>query len=532
MKTPIFAFYSGCLFITLFFANCLTSKAQCASDFSFDVNDSTNTVRFTNLSTPLSNTSYYWHFGDSTATAEKDPLHVYSQKGVYNVCMTRKDSVCNNTVCKTVQVRPDSCALGFTYTIGPEPWKVSCYNHSAGTADGFIWIWGDVTTTTGLRDAAHNYTFENYFNICLVRKETGLNCPGTICKQVLISGDSCYTDFKTSINQETKTVSFYNNSYWFANTDFTWYFGDGDSSIGSSPVHTYSSLGTHKVCLVKRNAACTDSICKIIELDGRYPCSASFSQQQDSVNHRLIRFVNLSKGRSLSYQWCVGSTGINDTTKDLSHLFPHDGYFDVCLNIQEADSFCNSSMCAKVLIYSDTVGCHAVFTYDAIKDSVNQNTQVTFVNQSPGMHKVSSWNFGDGSTSNDHSPKHTYTQSGMFTVYLAVHDTLKYCTDTLYQFIEITRDTTTGLSDDFSLQHLQLYPVPFTDKLNIKYHALRDQIITVKIINILGSTELTETHSVSGGNHEIEVNTKQLNKGVYFVEVSSFTGSVTRKVIK
>lgn len=533
MKTSIFAFYSGCLFIALFFTSSSTCKAQCTPDFSFDVNDSSNTVRFTNLSEALPNTSYYWRFGDSTVSAEKDPLHVYSQKGIFNVCMSLIDSACNNTVCKTVQVRPDSCALNFTYTIGPEPWTVNCYNNSAGTVDAFTWLWGDVTASKGQRDAIHSYSFQAHFNVCLVREETGLNCPGTICKVVKIPADSCHTDFTTSINQETNTVRFYNSSFWFANTDFTWHFGDGDSSIESSPLHIYSSLGTHQVCLIKRNAACTQSVCKTIMLDGRYPCSASFSQEQDSLNHKLIWFKNLSKGRDLSYQWHVSPGGMSDTTTDFSYVFPHDGYFDVCLNIQEADSFCHSSICTKVLIYSDTAGCHAKFIYQTATDSITHTTKVIFLNQSPGNHKISSWDFGDHNISNRWSPEHAYSGKGLFTVCLAVYDTLIHCSDTSCSVIRIFPDTNTGVYSNFpDLQEVKLYPVPFEDKLNIEFAASYDQLITIRITNIVGALENQEIRNVRNGNNRIEVNMNKLGRGVYFVELITDKGNVLRKVLK
>ena len=45
---------------------------------------------------------------------------------------------------------------------------------------------------------------------------------------------------------------------------------------------------------------------------------------------------------------------------------------------------------------------------------------VQFVNQSSGTISVVSWNFGDGNSSGDVNPKHTFGTPGLFTVTLTV----------------------------------------------------------------------------------------------------------------
>ena len=524
-------FYAGCICIAIILLSGLSSNAQCSSDFSFVVHDSSNTVYFANQSLPLSDTAYSWSFGDSSTSFQKSPVHTYPQKGTYQVCMKRTSSICSNVICKTLQVLPDSCALGFTYTIESGR-KIRVFNHSAGTPDAFEWIWGDAIKTIGQRDAVHSYTFESTFNVCLNRKEVGSNCGGSICKPVHIIRDTCLVSFYETIDQETKTVRFHNFET-SSDSIFTWTFGDNTSSREASPVHTYAAFGTYTVCLVNNNTSCSDTLCKTLVIDGRYPCYGSFTHETDTANPRLVRFKNHSKGRDLSYRWSVEHTGATANTKDFSYQFPQDGYYNVCLKVQESDLFCNSSICERIFIYSDTAGCLALFNYQVSKDSIANGTHVKFINQSAGIHKTSTWNFGDGSSSNEYSPTHTYNNSGTFTVYLAVYDTLVSCSDTLYQVIPIKPDTiTSGLSSDPVFQELQFYPVPLSDKLSIKYTPAFDEMVTVKIINMLGSTELIETHFISGINNQIVISTSQLCKGVYLMELSTNGGSIIRKLIK
>ena len=54
--------------------------------------------------------------------------------------------------------------------------------------------------------------------------------------------------------------------------------------------------------------------------------------------------------------------------------------------------------------------------------SIN-GAEVEFTNTSQvGPNAIYSWNFGDGNTSNDENPVHTYTQDGSYTVVLTIDD--------------------------------------------------------------------------------------------------------------
>lgn len=65
--------------------------------------------------------------------------------------------------------------------------------------------------------------------------------------------------------------------------------------------------------------------------------------------------------------------------------------------------------------------CQADFTYSAT------NGTVSFTNTSTGGGIWSSWDFGDGNTSSQYSPTHTYTTSGNYLVCLTIFDSLSQC---------------------------------------------------------------------------------------------------------
>lgn len=67
-------------------------------------------VHFTNTS---EDAAYYsWNFGDGTTSSEKNPIHKYSGKGVYNVVLTAKGNGKTDTYAKNITVvAPTKCYI-------------------------------------------------------------------------------------------------------------------------------------------------------------------------------------------------------------------------------------------------------------------------------------------------------------------------------------------------------------------------------------------------------------------------------------
>ncbi len=67
--------------------------------------------------------------------------------------------------------------------------------------------------------------------------------------------------------------------------------------------------------------------------------------------------------------------------------------------------------------------------------SVNSNTSISFINQSVGGDDYQ-WSFGDGATSTDFSPSHSYTSAMLYDVYLYVVDVFG-CKDSVYHTVTV-----------------------------------------------------------------------------------------------
>lgn len=74
------------------------------ADFALTIND--NEVVFTNLSEAA--LDYLWDFGDSATSAERNPIHTYSQSGTYQVCLIITNDCGADTLCQEIEINISS----------------------------------------------------------------------------------------------------------------------------------------------------------------------------------------------------------------------------------------------------------------------------------------------------------------------------------------------------------------------------------------------------------------------------------------
>ena len=131
-----------------------------------------------------------------------------------------------------------------------------------------------------------------------------------------------------------------------------------------------------------------------------------------------VDFPNNIVTGTLSYLWHFGD-GQTSTAPAPSHTYPA-GTFPVTLTVTTPNG-CSSTSAQPglVLAYAPPT---AEFDADPWTTDSDAPT-ITFTNASSGSIVNNSWSFGDGGTSNDIDPSHTYQNAGTFTVQLVVEDT-------------------------------------------------------------------------------------------------------------
>lgn len=165
----------------------------------------------------------------------------------------------------------------------------------------------------------------------------------------------------------------------------------------------------------------------------------------------------------------------------------------------------------------------ADFTYQ------NSNgNQVTFTDKSIGA-DAWLWNFGDGSSSTQQNPVHTYL-NGQYTVTQKVFNKIRSWDTTSVTFSIIVN----GIGDEknfpaeFVLE--QNYPNPFNPSTTIKYSIQKESQVSLIIYNLLGEqVEILFNGIQSAGYYSTKWNALNFPSGVYFSQIKAV--SVTNNVI-
>ena len=121
---------------------------------------------------------------------------------------------------------------------------------------------------------------------------------------------------------------------------------------------------------------------------------------------------------SLSYFWDFGDAETSNE-QNPKHTYSQNGTYTVTLTVTDKDGGVGTIYNTHSWI-SDTVPT-ANFTFDTGK---YEGEEISFTDLSTAYDGIVSWSWdlGDGNTSTDQNPKHTYSQNGTYTVTLTVTD--------------------------------------------------------------------------------------------------------------
>lgn len=149
---------------------------------------------------------------------------------------------------------------------------------------------------------------------------------------------------------------------------------------------------------------------------------------------------------------------------------------------------------------------------------------VTFSNTSSNATQYS-WDFGDATNSSAANPTHAYAANGSYTVTLTAIN--GNCTDetTLTVVISVSLEELSGLTA------VNLYPNPATDETVLAFESNTDQEATLVVTNQLGQHVIETTLELVNGNNVSKINTSELANGLYFVNLNTVNGAITRKLV-
>ena len=198
-------------------------------------------------------------------------------------------------------------------------------------------------------------------------------------------------------------------------TNWTWDFGNGNTSNMQNPINEYNNAGVFSINLeVENDYGCINrkEFTDYIRVDNSPDVNLQVSNVNICIND-FINFTDLSSTPSLinSWKWDFGDGNIS-YLQNPAHAYSDPGTYNIKLVV-------NSNGCSDSIILNNHI---EVFEPKAFFiDSFNciNNLSVDFWNLSTG-NDIDNWNFGDGSTSNNINPTHIFPSSGTYTVTLEV----------------------------------------------------------------------------------------------------------------
>jgi PKD repeat protein len=378
--------------ITAFFFCCLLSvKAQDSSSCTahFQAYTSAGTAVSFRAQDTLPNIQHYWYFGDGTGTgfsrSNAFVVHVYQQNGTYLVVHVIRDSTgggCFDSTAQYVAVNaPPSCPV-YLYIQGDSTGNSHIYNFfasaSGASTDTIRWYINDTLVGTG-DSLLNRYFASGHYTIC-ARLHTASGCSASACQSIdVVSGCAVSPVIHYSADSSDPQTLHFSASPDTSIYTYYWTFGDGGSSFGSHPVHTYPYGGTYAVLLrlSRRTGAdsCTSSVTDTVYVTGRPTCNITFTYSQNPAHPGLVTFNAQDSTVSDSLTWVIQR--------------PNDSLNTVVLHGHHPMHIFTDTGCYRVALYTTTPsGCTGMTQQWVCIDSLGNggnNFITAYPNPAPGQ---------------------------------------------------------------------------------------------------------------------------------------------------
>jgi PKD repeat protein len=360
----------------------------------------------------------------------------------------------------------------------------------------------------------------------------GIKTSNAIVAQILNPASATFT---TSVSSRTVTFT-----KTFAQTaTYFWSFGDGNTASTANPTHTYTADGTYNVTLVANNTCGVDSTTQSIVVstkDFQATAITGVTTGCTISNLGVIRLAikNLrsvaAQNINASYQ-INGGTIQNGTLANLNASatatlnftqradLSADGIYVIKAWVSDAEDLDRSNDTITVTIvnqakpdasFASVAGTNGAFTFN---NTTKSDVTATYA-----------WNFGDGATSTNENPSHSYTQSGTYTVTMIATNACGVDTAT-----ETNTVVVSGVALQANEKYVRAYPNPNNGTFAIDLRLTKSDNITINVFNANGQLVHTQALGlISQENVNLDLST--LTPGVYNVSIHGTNTQIVKRV--
>ena len=402
-------------------------------------------TQFTGSVTAGSNVQYLWNFGDGNSSVQQSPSHVYTQPGVYTAIVTASNSagfVSANTHVQIVNRAP-AAAIGASTTL-------TVYIDEAGNLDAsgssdpdepppfayaYVQTGGPAVTLTDGSYQATGFIAPSApatLTFLLTISDTyGLTGTTSISINVINRPITWIASDNSSPNALGVSTVFTALSTG-SNVTFTWNFGDGSPlAFGDLQAHTYAQYGTYNAVVTATNTQGFLTSGTIVKILNPHPTANAGTNQSVPVNSTVTLNGSASNDLNgdvpLSYFWTqLGGPAVSltsQTTVTPSFLAPAiPAILTFTLQVTDSTGLPALSSDSVTIFVSDGT----ILGLNILSDDPSYLGAATHFTAAlgAGTNVTYAWTFGDGSTSTDATPPHTYASVGTYLVTVTATNSL------------------------------------------------------------------------------------------------------------
>ena len=403
--------------------------SNAASLFSFQNRPSDPfVVEFSDMSTGEI-VEYFWDFGDEQTSSLSNPVHKYDKAGTYNVSLTVKytDGRIINSDLVPVTVGESANSLPVPmFEVRTDGLRAEIVNKSYdkdGDSLSYRWIFSDGTESTEI-NPTHYFATAGTKSATLMVSDGKITTSLTNVFDIVAADDmaasiviASSSDQKVVLNAVTRNAS--------DSAVYSWTMGDGTTLSGKSVTHTYARTGVYDVVLTVQEGDKAVRASKVVRVSSD---SANHAPVIDSIvsavapgdTEKVLSFVASvidADNDELVYSWDFGDGEKSELVSPV-HTYAAPGTYTVKLTVsdgKESTVFTRNVTIAQVANHAPV----ADFQVSS-KDLLITCKDASY--DEDGDNLTYKWDFGDGSSSSDRSPSHTYAKNGTYTVTMTVTD--------------------------------------------------------------------------------------------------------------
>ena len=427
-------------------------------------------VQFTDTSTGSMPLTYQWDFGDLTYSALQSPVHTYTamDNTAYIATLTTSNSAGSSSKFLVISVNVTPLVI--------PPASITGLDNTTFQQTSITWTWTDPSSTDFSKVMVY---LDGVFQINVtkgIQTYTALSLnPGTehtiaihTVGTIGLVNQTWVSDTARTAPVTPSTGSIFIQSY---PTGARIYLDYGDTGVMTPATLPSLAAGSHVIrCSLSGYDDTTQTVSVvsgqrsdvmlILQKSGNVAPKADFSASAREGGSPLpVQFTDKSTNSPTSWAWTFGD-GSTSTEQNPAHTYVKSGMYSVKLKVSNPAGSNGLSRSGYIVVSSgplptptptasptptptptvtptttptpiptlkptptptptpDPGVLKAGFTADSNTGTIP--LVVSFQDLSMGIPTSWSWTFGDGSTSNEQNPTHTYLKAGMYSVKLKV----------------------------------------------------------------------------------------------------------------